>query len=175
MAKDTKALQYMYAPPFLADYSSPKKFKGQLAARGGKALTIHTKPNGLQALAKNEEEKVPFVIFPNVRCTKDSYQIDVFIAGAASLDPDPTENADFIGRVTRIGMGDGGDAVNGVRNFSRCKKPAISRILEVGDAKGRLRQAGSVQIVVTELASGRELAEEEWKALPGFEARVVGI
>ncbi|KAJ4301338.1 hypothetical protein N0V90_003430 [Kalmusia sp. IMI 367209] len=161
MAKDTKALQYLYAPPLLPDYMSVSKVSPQLSPRGGKALAVHEKLTNLSTMDKENKKQ------------GTSYEIDVFVAGAVSLDPDPTDNADFIGRVTRIGMGDGGDAVNGVRNVERCKKPAVSRVLDASDVKERLTNTGGVQIVVKELPGGRELSEEELKRLPGFKARVL--
>jgi hypothetical protein len=174
MARDTRALQYMYAPPFLPDYSSLPQSTRQLTPRGGTALTIHDRPMTLPAKT-NDTGETAHVIFANVRCTKASYRIDVFVAGSASLDLSLSDNLGYLGHITRLGMGDGGDPKDGVRNAGRCRKPAVTRVLTIDseEQKARLREAGGVHVVVTELPSERLLMEDEWSKLPGFKANVV--
>jgi hypothetical protein len=189
MAKDTKALQYMYAPPVSPDIMTLNKVSSAPVPRGGKAVpTVSADAvHSAQAKVFNGEasettvdsetakttDKTPYVVFTGVACTKESFTIDVFVKGAASLEVDPLGNPDYIGTVTRVGMGDGGDAINGVRNATRCRKPAVTRVLHAEEFKGRLGEAGGVQQVVKELPFGKEVSEEEWSKLPGFQARLV--
>lgn len=60
-----------------------------------------------------------------------------WVPGHASLNVD----TDYIGRVTRLGMDDGGGG-NGLRNAGRCNKPAVSRVLDAGEWKDKLQEVG---------------------------------
>jgi hypothetical protein len=121
----------------------------------------------------DKADEKPFVIFSGVNCTKDSYEIDVFVKGAQNLSPDPVINADFIGRITRLGMGSGRDATKPIKNAGRCEKHPITRILKAEDAIAGLKREQGIKQVVRDLATGQEVDESEWKNWPGFVGRLV--
>ncbi|RSL51348.1 hypothetical protein CEP54_011449 [Fusarium duplospermum] len=179
MAKDTRSLGYMYAAPKGPDVFTPASAaeRGVVSPRasGGRAISLPAgipepaeanRVNGfIKAAAMDPVEKQPFVVFTGVGCTTSSYRIDVFTAGAQSLVPDVTTNPDFIGQVTRIGMGRGRQG-DGPPNSGRCRKPAATRVLPAGEFKEQLSGGSDVKIVVTNVETGEELAEKENTVLP---------
>ncbi|KAJ4249598.1 hypothetical protein NW757_007623 [Fusarium falciforme] len=188
MAKDTRSLGYMYAAPERPDVFTPasaaERGIASPRASGGQAISL---PAGIpsQAEAKHSNvvikaattapvEKEPFVVFTGVGCTTSSYRIDVFTADAQSLVPDVTTNPNFIGQVTRIGMGRGRQG-EGPPNSGRCRKPAATRVLHAGKVKEQLLGESGVEIVVTNVETGEEVAEEEYAKLPGFTPKVVWL
>ena len=93
---------------------------------GGAPVSIVEKETVLNVKKSDlKPESVPNIIFKDVECTKESYQIDVFIKDAASLSLDPLKNPGYI---TRLGMGPG-STKSGVKNASRCCKHSVTRIL----------------------------------------------
>ncbi|KAL7813367.1 hypothetical protein V8C26DRAFT_405712 [Trichoderma gracile] len=189
MAKDTRALGYMYGMPVSPDVYRPPSIVERrvrnLRPSGGRAIYIPkgvdisgkcdsttSKTNGVKAPGVESVVKVPFVVFTDVGCTASSYRIDVFAPDAQSLTPDVLENPDFIGQITRLGMGPGRAGV-GLQNSGRCRKPAASRILNAEGFADRLAAEERVQIVVTDLQDGRHLTEEEYLKLPGFEPNIM--
>ncbi|KAI8660255.1 Tyrosinase-Cu-bd domain-containing protein [Fusarium keratoplasticum] len=188
MAKDTRSLGYMYAAPERPDVFTPvsaaERGIASPRASGGRAISL---PAGIpsQAEAKHSNgvikatttgavEKEPFVVFTGVGCTTSSYRIDVFTAGAQSLVPDVTTNSDFIGQVTRIGMGRGRQG-DGPPNSGRCRKPAATRVLPAGKVKEQLLKDTSVKIVVTNVETGQDMAEGDYAKMPGFTPKVVWL
>ena len=120
---------------------------------------------------------MPFVVFTDVSCTTSSYRIDVFAPAAQSLAPDALGNPDFIGQLTRLGMGPG-RAGAGPNNASRCRKPAATRVLSAERFAEQLAAAdadAAVRVVVTDLQEQRELSEEECSKLGGFEPRILWL
>ncbi|RFN43983.1 hemocyanin, beta-c chain unit d [Fusarium flagelliforme] len=178
MAKDTRALGYMYGVPASPDYSTHRtaEEKGHIRPKpsGGQAIALPlglpgSDTNSLRAKALQKpanQELVPYVIFTEVGCTTSSYRIDVFTTNATSTDPD-VENPDFIGQVTRIGMGRGSEE-QGPPNTGRCRKPAATRVLPAEDFKDRLDKDSELMIVVTDLETGKELGETEYTQMSGF-------
>jgi tyrosinase len=181
MAKDTRALGYMYGEPASPDYSTPKtaEEKGlrKPRASGGQAIVL---PLGLpgQSTAKDEfstraldklveRELVPYVVFMDVGCTISSYRIDVFTASANSTAPDVVGNPGFIGQVTRLGMGRGRDG-QGPPNTGRCRKPCATRVLPAEKFKDQLDRDSGLKIVVTDLETGNLVSEEEYSLMSGF-------
>jgi hypothetical protein len=170
MAKDTKALSYIYAPPACPDVSTPKS-KGRIVkSRGGNPITLlngaSTEPH-----SAGTSKPVPIVLFEDVSCTATSFQIDVFTSTAISLEPDPVTNTSYIGRVTRLGMGP-----LGKKNSNRCNKPMVTRTLDASKFAESLEQDDGLRYVITDLSNGKKLAEEATSKLGrGFEARVVWI
>lgn len=189
MAKDTRALGYMYGMPVSPDVYRPPSILERgvrnLRPSGGRAVYI---PKGVDISGKCDSKtseansvkasnaegvvKVPFVVFTDVGCTASSYRIDVFAPGAQSLAPDVLQNPDFIGQITRLGMGPGRAGV-GLQNTRRCRKPAASRVLDAERFADQLAAEESVQMVVTDLQDGGQLTEEEYMKLPGFEPKIM--
>jgi hypothetical protein len=179
MAKDTRALGYMYGEPASPDFSTRKTAEEKGIRRavpsGGKAIVLpiglpgHNEDSIVTNSTKSTEKRelIPYVIFTEVGCTTSSYQIDVFTAGANSTIPDAVGNPDFIGQVTRLGMGPGKDG-SGPPNTSRCRKPTATRVLPAGKFKDRLSKSDVLKITVTDLEAGKEIDEEEYTKMSGF-------
>lgn len=177
MQKDTKALNYLYAPTFLPDFEPMPPAATKFVPKGGQAVPVVPKTANTQAVLNAEQDsamdKKPFVIFSGVSCTKESYEIDVFTKGANNLSPDPISNPDFIDRITRLGMGNGRDPTKPIRNAGRCEKTPITRILTAETAIAELLRERGVRQIVRDLATGKEVDEEEWKTWPGFVCQLV--
>ncbi|KAJ4003860.1 hypothetical protein NW752_011988 [Fusarium irregulare] len=178
MARDTRALGYMYSVPASPDYSVHKtaEEKGHIRPKpsGGQAIALPlglagSDADSLRAKATQKptnQELVPYVIFTDVGCTTSSYRIDVFITNPTSTKPE-VENPDFIGQVTRIGMGRGSEE-QGPPNTGRCRKPAATRVLSAEESKDRLGKVSELLIVVTDLETGKEVDETEYTKMSGF-------
>ncbi len=69
------------------------------------------------------------MIFDGVRCTHDSYAIDVFLGGTAG--EARADNAAYVGRFSRIGMGIADDK-------GRCIRHGVSRVLDASRAAAAL-------------------------------------
>lgn len=183
MAKDTRALGYMYAPPLSPDVFTPPVVFSRAKASGGRAISLpaeHYKAvdvstNGAAAPTK---KKVPYVVFSGVGCTDSSYRIDVFTPQAKSFAADTVGNPDFIGQITRLGMGPG-SANSGRRSTRQCRQPEASRVLSAERVVNKLRQGDyendSVQIIVTNLETGKIVTADDYKKMPGFEPKVVWL
>jgi hypothetical protein len=136
MTKAIQALGYMYAPPAAVDFLDLCTMRQQIQKTAC--------PMGYKAQPGSPEVKTPYVLFTDVKCTKESYQIDVFTPKAASLSPKPVENPDFIGRLTLLAMGPE-EVVNGRQCAKdRCGAPQqrTVRILEANCVKDALENAG---------------------------------
>ncbi|KAK2018442.1 Di-copper centre-containing protein [Colletotrichum eremochloae] len=186
MAKDTRALGYMYGEPASPDFSTCKTTEEKGVHRsvpsGGKAIVL---PIGLPGqdkktivtnslMAPFQKALIPYVIFTDVGCTTSSYRIDVFTGNAESVIPDVGGNPDFIGQVTRLGMGTGKGG-SGPPNASRCRRPTATRVLPADRFKDRLSKAGGLKITVTNLETGRQLDKGEYKLMSGFVPKLVWL
>ncbi|KAF4493250.1 Hemocyanin, beta-C chain unit D [Fusarium agapanthi] len=160
MAKDTRALGYMYGEPASPDFSSLKTAQERGVRRpipsGGKAIVLPIGlPGQIMAAASNlvkaaeKRELTPYVVFTE------------------SMAPDAVGNPDFIGQVTRLGMGRGRDG-SGPPNTNRCRKPTATRVLSAAKFKDRLTEGDVLKITVTDLETGKEVDEEEYKQMSGF-------
>ncbi|KAI5787962.1 hypothetical protein FPQ18DRAFT_262866 [Pyronema domesticum] len=169
MTKSTQALGYMYAPPAAADFLDLRTMRQQIQKTAC--------PMGYKAQPGSPEVKTPYVLFTDVKCTKESYQIDVFTPKAASLSPDPVENPYFIGRLTLLAMGPE-EVVNGKQCAKdRCGAPQqrTVRILEANCVRDALENAGEKELiqVVTDLQTGEVVAESQWRQWPGFVGKLM--
>ncbi|KPM37859.1 hypothetical protein AK830_g8702 [Neonectria ditissima] len=189
MAKDTRALGYMYGAPASPDAFTPESAeeRGILAIRasGGRAISLpagldtHDEANGnkisIMEATKTPErrEREPYVVFTEVGCTASSYRVDVFAAGAKSTLPG-IDNADFIGQVTRLGMGPGRQGA-GPPNTGRCRKPVATRVLSADKVREQLSHTNQVEIVVTDLETGKQVEQGEYTQMPGFVPKVVWL
>ncbi|KAK3985450.1 hypothetical protein QBC44DRAFT_384841 [Cladorrhinum sp. PSN332] len=193
MAKDTRALGYMYALPSSADVFTPvesavsaQTAAGVIPAGGSRAVFLPAAPVAAEETSPSQKkEKTPYVVFLGVGCTTTTYRIDVFTSDAASLQPDPVRNPDYLGQITRLAMGPGRPG-GGEGNISvrRCRKPEATRVLSAGKVAAKLsamvddnkgKAVELVQIVVSDLETGKVLEKGEYEHLDGFEARVVWL
>lgn len=186
MAKDTRALGYMYGEPASPDFSTIKtaEEKGIRSAvsSGGQAIVL---PCGFPGKKKSSfdidslktsgpKKLVPYVIFTEVGCTVSSYRIDIFTPGASSTCPDAKGNHEFIGQVTRLGMGRGRED-SGPPNTGRCRKPSATRILSAEKFQDRLTRGDKLRIIVTDLGTGKQVEEGEYMQMSGFVPKLVWL
>jgi hypothetical protein len=160
LAKDSRGLGYDFGPPVAPDVG------GDSGSRCPRSAAVE--PRLVPATVPEEEL---LVIFDEVVCTFDSFAIDVFI-GQPSATPAEVSchNPNYVGRLSRIGMGQA-DA------RGRCVKRGVPRILDATPAAEQLGigpgTVPELDLLVTALADGRTLSPEEVAALPGFGARIV--
>lgn len=139
LAKDSRSLGYDYAP---------------------------SKHPEVTASAYQARANHLYVVFGDVRCTYDTYTVDIFLN---QPDPAPADadlaNPHYAGRVTRLGMG-----VEDERG--RCVAVGVSRVHDASRAADALGLApGSevaVSLVVTDVTRASTLTPEEYRGLPGF-------
>lgn len=115
---------------------------------------------------------VPWIAYTKVRCTTESYEIDIFLAGASSLAADPA-NPDFVGRVFRVGMGRPPAGVK-MRSKRRSSEQAkVTRAISAAHVKDRI--GGGFLQVMRGTVTGRQIPEEEWAKWDGFRGRLIGM
>jgi tyrosinase len=169
LARDSRGLGYDFAAPLDPDFGGIATLADQGGASPGAC------PHASAAKAAPAAAQVPaselLVVFDGVRCTHDSYAIDVFL-GVDAPEPEDVSaaNPHYVGRLSRIGMGQ--EDTRG-----RCIRVGVPRIL---DATGTAEALGlkegelpSWSIIVTALADGRVLSGADYDALPGFVPRLV--
>ena len=123
----------------------------------------------LQPLVNNTKG----LVYPNIKCTTESYTIDIFPVIARSSTADHTTSPDYIGRLTRLGMVSG-PWKRGLINKQRCHKTAILRAMPAADHETQLKKSDwKVRFVVRRLKTGEQVGEGERKEIGGFEGRVV--
>jgi len=110
-------------------------------------------------------------LFEGVRCTMDSYSLELYLNPAEGEPLVPaSSNPNFALKMTRLGMGSPDQ--NG-----RCIKVGVQRLVDLTLTANRLRLAPEdpIQLVtkVTELSTGRVLTDEERDQLPGFTPRLL--
>jgi hypothetical protein len=170
LAKDCRALGYDYGDTADPDFSGPLGRTG--TARAGTPvqsdMATAAPPQAGADQAQPPDELL--VCFDGVRCTYDSYAIDVFLDHD---DPQPADvdaaNPNYVGRLSRIGMGQQDEK-------DRCIASGVLRMLDATPAARALGIApGSpcrLSLLVSALPSGRVLAADEYKSLPGFTPRL---
>jgi tyrosinase len=143
MAKDSRSIGYDYEPPKIPD-SSGTTF--------------------------NEWSDYLYIIFNDVKCTYDTYSIDVFV-NQSNPQPKDAEcgNLHFVGKMMRLGMGIKDDK-------GRCIKDGVTRVLDASYnayyLTPRITPDSDVEIslIVTDVRTGKILTPEEYNKLPGFKA-----
>ncbi|KAF8544172.1 hypothetical protein BDD12DRAFT_924420 [Trichophaea hybrida] len=186
MAKPTQAIGYMYALPASPDSLNLQEMRARKnplpfgvritpAAAGLGGNSTHRPITAVASVA--QKKKVPYVIFTDVACSTQSYQIDVFVQNASSLVPDPVINRGYIGRLTMLGMGPERAEKGQLRGWDRCGAPEqrSMRILEaerVSEALEGGENTGLKQ-VVTDLGSGEVVEERVWRQWKGFVGKLV--
>ena len=179
MAKDTRALGYIYAPPFadngndlLTAYKASHGISGARRksppTKGGAAVADLAMPQ-----AQPKLKAFPQIVFRNIKCTQGSFTIDLFTKDAPSHDPLPSGNPGFLGRITRLGLGvtDPDDPARMGPGDSRCRQTAVTRTLLLTNFKEdiieKVAKNGFVQIV-TSMADGQVVKREDWNKWDGF-------
>lgn len=152
MAQDGRRIGFGYEDPVSPDYRAAEQGADFPPAEYG---------------AWNDDHL--WIVFVDVRCTFDSYLIDVFI----DL-PHPTEkdvhpdNPHYVGRFSRIGMGI-------VDDKDRCVKQGVTRVLDAKKNATALAIApGTAPVIttlVTDVKSGQFVGPEIYGDLPGFDPR----
>jgi tyrosinase len=170
LAKDCRALGYDYAEPVDPPYVGPTSGETIRKTPTATALpeAVFAAPHGDAPMAIPLQDEL-LIVFDGVRCTYDSYAIDVFLDQS---DPQPADvdaaNPHYVGRLSRIGMGQADDKgrciSHGVRRMLDATRTAQALGLAPGDRCG-------LSLLVTSLPGGRVLAPDEYNALPGFVAR----
>ncbi|MBK4216749.1 tyrosinase family protein [Paracoccus caeni] len=158
LAQDSRHLGYDYGPPV-----SPQ-FRGRspVAAFGAAPEPGTGSSAGRMACASHATTDA-WVIFDGVRCTHDSFAIDVFLGGRVS--EARADNPAYVGRFSRIGMGI-------IDDKGRCIRHGVSRALDASRAAAALGLSAGEDpgmcIRVTNLHGGFELSRDEYSRLPGF-------
>lgn len=141
MTKDCRALGYDYLPPQSHDLAMAEK----------KSNDVHL-----------------FVVFEGVRCTHDTYQIEIFLdQDGASLNDANFDNPHYAGQMTRCGMGV-------ADNKGRCIKHSVTRVFDVTSTADKLElqpdteQLPSVSLVVFDVTKEVVVPRQEYESLPGF-------
>ena len=109
-------------------------------------------------------------LFEGVRCTLDSYAIELYLNPPPGELRPSTENPHFALRMTRLGMGL-------ADKNNRCSNKGIQRLVDLTRAAQRLDLSpkDKVQLVmkVIDLRTQKILTEEEYTQLPGFAPRLL--
>lgn len=175
LAQDSRRIGYDYgtpvAPQFTGDTNAGKS-EGTNSLQ--KSDTQQSAAHSLapQNRSTNEDRSNElWLAFDGVRCTHDSYLIDVFLNQADAANWDTTaDNPHYVGRFSRIGMGI-------ADNKNRCIKQGVSRLLNATRNASRLSLVAESNIQchirVVHMDSNRELPEAEYSELPGFVPTVV--
>jgi hypothetical protein len=107
-----------------------------------------------------------YIVFAGVRCTNDTYAIDLFINQA---DPQPADatlrNQHYVGQIIRLGMGVDDDK-------GRCVPHAVTRVIDASYTTYALGLPSSAPVtlnmIVTDVTQQRILSPAEYQQLPGF-------
>ena len=157
MAQDCRRLGYDYGPVTVPSYRATRQGAAQDKPQAAGLSTAPAVAGG------------PWIAFSGVRCTHDSYTIDVFLekpdADAGDIGP---ACPNYVGRFSRIGMGI-------VDDKGRCIRHGVTRLMTARRAVAALGLSGpeapEVTAVVTRLSDGHRLGDDEAAALPGFVPR----
>jgi tyrosinase len=161
MAQDSRHIGYDYGAPVAPPFGTRHPAAKACCQRSSTPAQATEHAAGLG----------PWVVFDHVRCTHDTYLIDVFLN-----QPDATpqqvsaDNPHYVGRFSRIGMGL-------VDDKGRCITHGVSRALNAARNTRALNlgptDTTQLSVVVTHPDSGRVLTPEEYAPLPGFIAQLV--
>ena len=114
--------------------------------------------------------KTPYVLFQGVKCTTESYTIDVYIDCPEASRQASVSNKHYVGRLTRMGMG-----VSASKG--RCIKKGVTRALNAAGAAECLRIRDDAEPVlsqvVTNIKTGETVPEEVYKRWDGFVGKLI--
>ncbi|EPS43761.1 hypothetical protein H072_2247 [Dactylellina haptotyla CBS 200.50] len=179
MARDCKKLGYIFMPPRVPDLKIGTK--DQLSALGGAkemVLLGAPPPSDVSADSATETQRghqKAYVVFDGVRCTDETFVIDVFLKAKSTAALTGSQlasnltNPYFVGTSTRIGMG---DAVSADSKGQRCIKQGVERPLLVTLIPAEIEHLSveEVEVVlkVTNLTQGVEVAKDVYSKISGF-------
>ncbi|KAK6352359.1 hypothetical protein TWF730_009188 [Orbilia blumenaviensis] len=177
MVKPSKSLGYTFGEPVYQDYGATPLASKHMGAKASLQPDLYVTANtwvaATSALAdKNNDQLKAIIEFDGVRCTNASYTIDVFISDSEGFAPPEgqvdTSQKEYVGRMTRINMGEGTDK-------GRCVKKGVKRMMFVDPAKleGFQRENIKVYQVVRDMDQGTVVPKEVYEKLPGFVAKIV--
>ncbi len=192
MAQDSRHLDYDYGPPVAPQYDGKTaRFGANEADKAAPAASTASgtataapanapccdaqAPQAGAVLAHTSPSDPvpsgPWVMFEGVRCTHDSYVIDVFINQPEASQADARlDNRHYVGRFSRIGMGLADDK-------GRCIRHGVARVLNAGPIFAALELAPDAPVTlttcVTHLDSGRRIDAQAQRDLPGFQPVLV--
>ncbi|KAK6334553.1 hypothetical protein TWF730_003767 [Orbilia blumenaviensis] len=177
MAKDCKSLGYIFMPPRVPDLK--ESTKDQLSALGNtEAMVLLGQCD--EATASNPQTsgragKKAYIVFDGVKCTDETFVIDVFLkdksrAALAGMELESKiENPYFVGTSTRIGMGDG---VSSESKGKRCILHGVQRFLPLNLIPVEVEHLSAEQIdvilKVTNVSQGVEVEKEVYQQMVGF-------
>lgn len=175
MAQESITVGYVYATPTQPDIFAPARTNSVHRSTGGIPMTLTSLSNESNSRGPSSATNpTPFIVFRDVVCTEESYQIDVFLKGANSTSPDPVNNLDYVGGLYRMGMGipHGGAEL---RNKQRCRKESVLRVIEADHVADKIEN-GFFQVVYKVAASGKtRVPEQEWREMKGFTGELAWI
>ena len=170
LAQDSRRIGYDYAKPVSEQFIGKSHAKNEATGKASDG-TAASCPVSTAASTLNNDLTGPWVVFDGVRCTHDSYFIDVFLNQPdASVDDARADNQHYVGRFSRIGMGL-------VDDKDRCIKQGVTRVLNAAGAFSKLgldhTDQPDVSIVVTHLDTDHVLDVDEYEQLPGFVPQLI--
>ncbi|KAK6516001.1 hypothetical protein TWF281_004591 [Arthrobotrys megalospora] len=177
MVKSSKALGYTFDKPVYPDYYTFSISNHLMGAKSDHKMHSYASANTWDAASRavdseGHDQLQAFIEFDGVKCTSASYTIDVFISDSEGFVPPEgpidTNQKEYIGRMTRITMGEGVDT-------RRCVKKGIKRVMFVDSAKleGLEKDKVKVYQIVKDMDQDTFVPEEVYKKLPGFTAKIV--
>ena len=131
MARDSRVLGYDYAAPATPDSAGTPPGPGEAATR---AAGEHL-----------------YLLFPGVRCIRETYILDVFVNLAQPKIAD-IDGPHYVGRMTRLGMGIADDK-------GRCNHRGVTRIMDATHTARALR-----------LSSDSPVTVSHWSCMPTAES-----
>ncbi|KAK6535032.1 hypothetical protein TWF281_006330 [Arthrobotrys megalospora] len=170
MAKGCRSLGYTFDSPRVPDFN-----KGTLDYVWKLAETENMVLLKDNSETENKGPTKAYVIFDGVRCTDETFVIDVFLKDKArasltekELESD-IENPYFVGTSTRIGMG---DAATSESKGRRCITQGVKRFLPISLIPAEIESLGAEQVEVvlkvTNLSQGTEVDKETYGKMNGF-------
>ncbi|MBD2411898.1 tyrosinase family protein [Nostoc calcicola FACHB-3891] len=107
-----------------------------------------------------------YIIFNNVKCTYDTYSIDIFLNQSNPQPKDAKcDNLNFVGKIMRLGMGI-------EDNKGRCIKDGVTRVIDASYNSYYLKLTPTseitISLIVTNQTTGEILTPQEYAKLPGF-------
>ncbi|KAF3920083.1 hypothetical protein AA313_de0200815 [Arthrobotrys entomopaga] len=132
----------------------------------------------LDSTDKNQGGRKAYVVFDGVRCTDETFVIDIFLKAKSRAPLNKTElqselaNPYFVGTSTRIGMG---DAATTDSKGQRCIRQGVERFIPLSLIPAEIENLGTEEIEVvlkvTNLTQNTEVEKETYEKMSGFTGR----
>jgi hypothetical protein len=175
ITRNCKALGYTFDVPKYPDYQHAASTLAPCSSH-----IVSCMPVGV-AMGAARKEKVPYIVFDGIKCTMDSFSIDVFlvksstsvsVSGVVGDEMSLTlRNPHYVGCIVHLGMGTH-------KNSNRCiKGRGITRVLKGKTCAQSLGLKEGMEInliqVMRRLVDGSSVEESEWKKWNGFVGELV--